>query len=67
MQRIKHSGTLVGELVLSILSGCQVFTPGLPCSATELVEFRKRIGTAGMEEIFKESVRVMIKTAIAIL
>jgi len=46
------------NLYYQYFSGCHVFTPGLPCSATELVEFRKRIGTAGMEEIFKESIRV---------
>lgn len=29
-----------------------------PCVATELVEFRKRIGEEGMELIFKESIRI---------
>lgn len=29
-----------------------------PCAATELVEFRKRIGEEGMELIFKESIRI---------
>jgi transposase, IS5 family len=29
-----------------------------PCVATELVEFRKRIGQEGMELIFKESIRI---------
>ena len=46
------------NLYFQYFSGCQEFTPGVPCSATELVEFRKRIGTAGMEEIFKESIRI---------
>ena len=39
-------------------SGVTVFTPGAPCAASELVHFRKRIGEAGIELIFKESVRV---------
>ncbi len=34
------------------------FTPGFPCVATELVEFRKRIGTEGIEPILKESIYV---------
>lgn len=46
------------NLYFQYFSGCPVFIPGLPCSATELVEFRKRIGTEGMEEIFKESIRI---------
>lgn len=46
------------NLYYQYFSGWQVFTPGLPCSATELVEFRKRIGTDGMEEIFKERIRI---------
>ena len=32
--------------------------PKTPCSSTELVEFRKRIGIEGVELIFKESIRV---------
>jgi IS5 family transposase len=39
-------------------SGEQSFCPKQPCVATELVEFRKRIGTEGVELIFKESIRV---------
>jgi IS5 family transposase len=39
-------------------SGEDSFCPVAPCVATELVEFRKRIGTEGMELIFKESIRV---------
>ena len=39
-------------------SGEQIFIPQVPCSATELVEFRKRIGTEGVELILKESIRV---------
>jgi IS5 family transposase len=34
------------------------FTPCAPCEASELVHFRERIGQAGMELIFRESVRV---------
>jgi transposase, IS5 family len=39
-------------------SGVQFFQPKEPCSSTELVVFRNRIGEPGMEEIFKESIRV---------
>lgn len=39
-------------------SGEQSFCPKFPCVATELVEFRKRIGSEGIELIFKESIRV---------
>lgn len=46
------------NLYYQYFSGCVVFTPGVPCSSTELVEFRKRIGTEGMELILKESIRV---------
>jgi IS5 family transposase len=37
--------------------------PGMPCNATELVHFRKRIGAKGFNLIFKMSValhRVML-------
>jgi transposase, IS5 family len=39
-------------------SGEVYFVPQLPCSSTELVEFRKRIGAEGVELIFKESIIV---------
>lgn len=39
-------------------SGEQSFCSGEPCVPTELVEFRKRIGTEGIELILKESIRV---------
>ena len=39
-------------------SGEHYFCSTAPCVATELVEFRKRIGTEGVELILKESVRV---------
>ena len=44
-------------------SGEIYFVPKLPCVPTELVEFRKRIGTEGVELIFKESIRVNGKDA----
>ncbi len=34
------------------------FVPSVPCEATELVHCRNRIGKAGMELIFKESIRI---------
>ena len=37
-------------------SGEQNFIPTIPCVPTELVEFRKRIGTEGAELILKESI-----------
>lgn len=39
-------------------SGEDFFSSAVPCSSTELVEFRKRIGEEGIELIFKESIRV---------
>jgi transposase, IS5 family len=39
-------------------SGEDFFSSGEPCSSTELVEFRKRIGEEGIELIFKESIRI---------
>ncbi|MBA3706867.1 MAG: IS5 family transposase [Bacteroidetes bacterium] len=39
-------------------SGEFYFSPNPPCVATELVEFRKRIGSQGVELIFKESIKV---------
>ena len=39
-------------------SGEKVFASKQPCVATELVEFRKRIGEKGMELILKESIRI---------
>lgn len=34
------------------------FTPSVPCNATDLVHFRKRIGESGLELILSESIRV---------
>jgi IS5 family transposase len=38
--------------------GEKSFVPSVPCEATELFHFRNRIGKAGMELIFKESIRI---------
>ncbi len=40
------------------LAGEQFYASQVPCAATELVEFRKRIGEEGVELIFKESIRI---------
>jgi transposase, IS5 family len=44
-------------------SGELSFIAQAPCSSTELVEFRKRIGSEGVELIFRESIRVNGKDA----
>jgi transposase, IS5 family len=46
------------NLYFQFFSGEQHFVPSTPCSSTELVEFRKRIGVAGVELILKESIKV---------
>jgi transposase, IS5 family len=51
------------NLYYQYFSGEQYFKPSHPCSATELVEFRKRIGVEGVELIFKESIKVNGKDA----
>ncbi len=43
--------------------GMQEYVPALPCDATELVKFRKRIGKEGVEEIFAMSVGLHGKDA----
>jgi len=43
--------------------GAQQFERALPCDATELVHFRKRIGAAGVKKIFQMSVRLHGKAA----
>jgi IS5 family transposase len=43
--------------------GEELFSVKPPCVPTELVEFRKRIGEAGVELIFKESIRINGKDA----
>jgi IS5 family transposase len=39
-------------------TGEQLFASKEPCAASELVHFRNRIGTQGVELIFKESIRI---------
>ncbi len=39
-------------------SGEKTYACGVPCEASELVHFRNRIGTEGVELIFKESIRI---------
>lgn len=46
------------NLYYQYFGGEQYFIAKEPCSSTELVEFRKRIGAAGVELILKESIRV---------
>ena len=38
--------------------GENIFVPGAPCNASELVHFRNRIGESGIELILKESIRI---------
>ena len=64
---LKHVRNLSDESVVEqwaenayyqYFSGEKVFASKQPCVATELVEFRKRIGEEGIELIFKESIRI---------
>jgi len=64
---LKHLRNLSDESVVAqweenayyqYFSGEKVFAAKLPCVPTELVEFRKRIGEAGIELILKESIRI---------
>ena len=43
--------------------GMSEYQPALPCDSTELVKFRQRIGTEGVEEIFAMSVTLHGKDA----
>jgi len=43
--------------------GMNEYVPALPCDATELVKFRKRIGKEGVEAIFAMSVKLHRKDA----
>lgn len=43
--------------------GMNEYIPALPCDSTELVKFRNRIGTEGVEEIFSMSVSLHGKEA----
>ena len=64
---LKHLRNLSDESVVAqwaenayyqYFCGEKVFASQEPCVPTELVEFRKRIGEAGIELIFKESIRM---------
>lgn len=64
---LKHIRNLSDESVVEqwsengyyqYFSGGQVFTPAAPCEASELVHFRNRIGSEGVELILKESIRI---------
>lgn len=46
------------NLYYQYFCGQQEFSSSVPCEASELVHFRKRIGESGMELIFKESIRI---------
>lgn len=46
------------NLYYQYFGGEQFFQPKVPCSSTELVEFRKRIGVDGMTLILKESIEI---------
>lgn len=46
------------NIYFQYLGGEQFFRPSLPCVPTELVAFRYRIGSVGMELILKESIRI---------
>lgn len=64
---LKHLRNLSDESVVEQWSenayfqyfcGMYEFTPSVPCNATDLVHFRKRIGENGLELILSESIRV---------
>ena len=64
---LKHIRNLSDESVVEqwsengyyqYFSGGQAFTPAAPCEASELVHFRNRIGSEGIELILKESIRI---------
>lgn len=64
---LKHLRNLSDESVVEQWSenayfqyfcGMYEFTPSVPCNATDLVYFRKRIGESGLELILSESIRV---------
>jgi IS5 family transposase len=46
------------NLYYQYFCGLQEFIVTVPCEASELVHFRKRIGEPGIELIFKESIRI---------
>lgn len=64
---LKHIRNLSDESVVEQWSennyyqyfcGERSFVPGVPCEASELVHFRKRIGEEGIALILKESIRI---------
>lgn len=64
---LKHVRNLSDESVVEqwaensyyqYFGGFTSFASGVPCEASELVHFRKRIGQEGMELILKESIRI---------
>jgi len=46
------------NLYYQYFCGLEEFVASVPCEASELVHFRKRIGELGIELIFKESIRI---------
>ncbi len=69
---LKHIRNLSDEMVVEqwsentyfqYFTGENSFVSGLPCEASELVHFRKRIGESGVELILKESIRINGKDA----
>ncbi len=67
LQMLKHIRNISDESVVEqwaencyyqYFSGEKVFACGEPCEASELVHFRNRIGTEGIELILKESIRI---------
>ena len=64
---LKHLRNLSDESVVEqwmeniyfqYFGGEKSYACGVPCEASELVHFRNRIGTEGIELIFKESIRI---------
>jgi transposase, IS5 family len=64
---LKHVRNLSDESVVDqwmeniyyqYFSGEKTYACGVPCESSELVHFRNRIGTEGIELIFKESIRI---------
>ena len=69
---LKHIRNLSDEMIVEqwsentyfqYFTGENSFVSGLPCEASELVHFRKRIGESGAELILKESIRINGKDA----
>jgi hypothetical protein len=62
-KRWKRCAAVAENVYYQFFSGQVHFVQRLPCVPTELVEFRKRIGSQGVELIFKESIKVNGKDA----